>query len=401
MRKIDFFVGVPLCFLGTIFSTIRRLLFGARTAEPKNLLFIELSEMGSTILADPAMRKIRRQGGFSLHFLIFAKNRSSLELLGTIPKENIFVLRDDGLVALAVDTVTFLFWTRQRKIDTVVDLELFSRFTALLTGLSGAVRTVGYHAFHTEGLYRGEFLTHKVAYNPHQHIAKNFISLVNSLLAATPEHPYSKSIITDDEIILEKVQVSSGESSAMLQRVKEFCPEFDASKQSIVLLNANASELLPQRCWPSENYVAVAQLILERYKNVVVLCTGSRSERQGIEEIVTAVGNARCLNFAGRTTMAELPALYSICAFMLSNDSGPAHFAAVTAMRTYVFFGPETPHLYGSLGDTVPIYAGMACSPCVSAANHRKTPCHDNRCLQVITPEQVIEILTPDLDRLQ
>ena len=41
-------------------------------------------------------------------------------------------------------------------IDTVIDLELFSRFTALLTGLSGADRRVGFHRFHNEGLYRGE-----------------------------------------------------------------------------------------------------------------------------------------------------------------------------------------------------------------------------------------------------
>jgi ADP-heptose:LPS heptosyltransferase len=107
------------------------------------------------------------------------------------------------------------------------------------------------------------------------------------------------------------------------------------------------------------------------------------------------------MNFAGGTTMAVLPALYSISAFMLSNDSGPAHFAAATTMRTYVLFGPETPKLYGSLGDSIPIFAGMACSPCVSAANHRKTPCSDNKCMQIITPEHVLEILTPDLLKLQ
>jgi len=81
----------------------------------------------------------------------------------------------------------------------------------------------------------------------------------------------------------------------------------------------------------------------------------------------------------------------------LTNDSGPGHFAAVTDMPTYVFFGPETPALYGSLGKTTPIYAGLACSPCVSAANHRKTVCKDNVCLQVITPDQVYEILRPAL----
>ena len=60
----------------------------------------------------------------------------------------------------------------------------------------------------------------------------------------------------------------------------------------------------------------------------------------------------------------------------------PGHFAAITDMPTFVIFGPETPALYGSLGKTTPIYAGLACSPCVSASNHRKTACMDNVCLR-------------------
>jgi len=80
---------------------------------------------------------------------------------------------------------------------------------------------------------------------------------------------------------------------------------------------------------------------------------------------------------------------------LVTNASGPAHFAAVTRMPTCVLFGPETPALYASLGKTLPIFAGLACSPCVSAANHRKTSCTDNRCLQVITPESVYDTVRP------
>ncbi|HFQ88757.1 MAG TPA: hypothetical protein ENK27_01660, partial [Desulfobulbus sp.] len=42
---------------------------------------------------------------------------------------------------------------------------------------------------------------------------------------------------------------------------------------------------------------------------------------------------------------------------------------------------------------------GLACSPCVSAANHRKTPCTDNRCLQAITVDQVFAAIRPVLLR--
>ena len=119
-------------------------------------------------------------------------------------------------MTLALDSLRFLRWVRKAKIDTVVDLELFSRYSGLLTGLSGARRRVGFHKFHAEGLYRGEMLTHRVNYNGHIHMAKNFICMVNALLATKPEVPYSKTYVSDDEIRvpIQPVSEESKESDA-------------------------------------------------------------------------------------------------------------------------------------------------------------------------------------------
>ena len=46
---------------------------------------IELSEMGTTILAAPAMTKAREELKAELYFAIFKKNVGSLELLGDVP----------------------------------------------------------------------------------------------------------------------------------------------------------------------------------------------------------------------------------------------------------------------------------------------------------------------------
>ena len=357
--------------------------------------------MGSTILADPAMRKLKQRLHANLYFAIFKKNSPSLGLLGTIPKENIYTIDDSGFFPLAFDALKFLFWTRKKRIDAIIDMELFSRFSALLTGLSGAKTTVGFYAFYNEGLYRGDMLTHKVAYNPHLHISKNFIALANALLSDKAEVPYSKTAVSDDEITLPKVAVSELAKESMRRRIRETFPAFDPGRHHIVLFNANASELLPIRRWPQEKYITLARMIIERYPKVAILLTGGKSERAGLETIISGVSSDRCVNFAGQTSLSDLPALYSISACMLSNDSGPPHFASVTGMPTYVFFGPETPKLYGTLGTTTPIYAGLACSPCVSASNHRKTACTDNVCLQVITPEQVFGILRPKLEELK
>lgn len=385
MRFVDRYIGIPLCILGTVIKKIFFRSCGKKT--PKNILFVELSEMGSAVLADPAMRKAKKTHGTELFFLIFKKNKPSLMLLNTVRDENIFTINADGFLSLIKDTFRFLIWARKKKIDTCIDLELFSRYTALLSGFCGADNVVGFHNFHGEGLFRGAMLTHKVLYNPHMHIAKNFIAMVNALSEVSDGTPYSKTKIEDSEIRLEKAEISESAVQEVKEKIKQLYPKYSGGR--IVLINPNASELLPQRRWDMSRYASLIKRISEEFPDVLILITGALSEKREADNLLKESASLRCINFAGQLHLHELTALYSISSLMVSNDSGPAHFASVTNMPTVVIFGPETPDLYKSLGETSPVYASLACSPCVSAANHRKTPCRDNACLQAITVDMV------------
>src|SRR5580698_1545849 len=274
MRRIDRLAGQPLCAVATLLVRIRDWL-RARSVRPvKRILLIELSEMGSTVLASPAMRKARATLSADLYFVIFARNVGSLELVGAIAPDNIFTISDKSIFALARDTIAFLLWTRRKGIDTVVDLELFSRFTALLAGLCGADRRVGFYRFHQEGLYRGEMLTHRVAYNAHIHIAKNFIALIDALVAPAPTTPFSKTVIGDDQINVEIVLASARARGDVLERIRSLVP-FDPAQNRLVLINPNASELLPHRRWMPDRFGELVRRILATYADVVVLITGS------------------------------------------------------------------------------------------------------------------------------
>ena len=82
--------------------------------------------------------------------------------------------------------------------------------------------------------------------------------------------------------------------------------------------------------------------------------------------------------------------LYGLAEVLVTNDSGPAHFAALTDIDTVVLFGPETPHLFAGRGPrTHVVWAGIACSPCISALNNRQTACRDNVCMKMINVGQV------------
>lgn len=389
MRLVDYWIGIPLCFLATQWLRLA----GARKGpdEPRRVLFIELSEMGSTILANPALEKAKQELGAEIFFLIFERNAESLRLLPTVPESNIVTIREGSFFLLLLDTLRFFRWARKAKIDTVVDLELFSRYSGLLTGLSGARRRVGFYRFHGEGLYRGEMLTHRVNYNGHLHIAKNFLCMVNALLAPMPEVPYSKTHVSDDEIRVPVQPVSAHARDEMLALMAQVFTDYDPDHHRIVLLNPNSSELLPQRRWPRENFCVLASLIVQEWDDVVVLITGSPNEREEALGMERRVDHRRVRSIAGMLRLTALPALYHLSTVLVTNDSGPAHFSAITPIRSIVLFGPETPRLYGSLGNTESITADLACSPCVSAANQKNSACTDPVCMKRITPERVLE----------
>ena len=397
MRAIDHWVGVPLC---AIVSPVIALIDGVKNIftrgpeTPKKLLFIELSEMGSAILVDPAMRNAQARGA-EIFFLIFKSNRASLTLLNTVKPENIFTIDSSSLGGLIKDTLLFLILARKHRIDTVIDLELFSRFTALLTGMCGARRRVGYHIFHGEGLWRGFMLTRKVHYNPHIHITKNFLSLIHAAFAQKIEVPFSKIEIPDSEVRLEQAVINPGALEKVRERIEKLAKEanihYAPGKNRLILINPNASDLLPQRRWAQQRFSELIQAIHQKYPDDLILITGSPAEFEYVEKVRAVANIKNALNFAGQVSFAELPPLYTLSDVMVTNDSGPGHFSAVTPLRTVVLFGPETPALYGSVGNSIAITANLACSPCVSAANHRKTPCHDNVCMQAITVPQVLD----------
>ena len=404
MRAIDHWVGVPLCAIASpvvaLIDGVKNI-FSRSPEAPRKLLFIELSEMGSAILVDPAMRNAQARGA-ELFFLIFKSNRASLTLLNTVKPENIFTIDSSSLGGLIKDTLQFLLVARKHRIDTVIDLELFSRFTALLTGLCGARRRVGYHIFHGEGLWRGFMLTRKVHYNPHIHITKNFLSLIHAAFAQEIEVPFSKIHIADSEVHLEQAVIDPAVLSKVRERIEKLSATFNIAfkqgEQRLILVNPNASDLLPQRRWAQQRFSELIQGLNQRYPNDLILITGSPAEFDYVEKVRAVANVKNALNFAGQVSFAELPPLYTLSDVMVTNDSGPGHFSAVTPLRTVVLFGPETPALYGSIGKSIAITANLACSPCVSAANHRKTPCHDNVCMQAITVAQVLEKMAHQLN---
>jgi ADP-heptose:LPS heptosyltransferase len=158
----------------------------------------------------------------------------------------------------------------------------------------------------------------------------------------------------------------------------------------LILLNPNAGDLLPLRRWPARRYLELSRRLLTTYPDMFIGFTGAPGEAADIDRLAREVGSNRVISFAGKTTLRQLMLLYMRSEILVTNDSGPAHFASMTPVHVITLFGPETPDLFAARSaNTTPLWAGLACSPCVNAYNNRQTACRDNLCMQAITVDQV------------
>lgn len=393
MRKVDFWIGIPICFMFTLTHKLKSFLFGNKNFKKpvKNILFIELSEMGSAILAYSSLQKIKELfPNSNIHFLIFEENQESIHILNTLPKKNVLTINNKSFIKFIFSTLLTLLTIRKSKIDTVIDLELFSRATSILSYLSRAKRKIGFYKFHNEGLYRGNFLTHKVYYNPYIHMSLNFMALICSLKSNLNESPMLKKHL-DNKIIPIQIDSPKDEKDKIFEKLQNLNPNIKRSNE-IIVINPNAG-LLPIRAWPLENYRKLIEKLLNK-KNVFIVIIGIKNA--SIEaKYICKLNPKRCIDLTNKTTLKELIHLFNISKIFITNDSGPAHFASLTPIKNIVFFGPETPKLYAPLGkNCIPIYSNFSCSPCINAFNHRKTSCNNNQCLKTITVKQVYDVIT-------
>lgn len=381
-------MGVPLCFGLTL---VRKLagLFTPKRAERacRSIVFVKLAEQGSTVLAyDALKRAVDKVGAKNVYFLVFKNNRFILDLLRLLPPENVLAVQTDSPMQMARSGLQQLWRIRQLRIDACVDMEFFTRFSALIAWLTGAPTRVGFHTYFGEGPYRGDLMTHRVLYNPHLHTTRAFTSLVLALDQDPAKFP-TFPVVPPVEPVLARFEPSGeeiAEARAILREVGT------REEQRIILLNANASDLLPLRKWDAANYVALARRLLAAFPDAAIGFTGAPTEAPAIKMLVDEVSSPRCLCLAGKTTLRQLLVIYGMADVLVTNDSGPAHFASMTTIDVVSLFGPETPALFAALGPrSHPVWVGLACSPCVNAFNNRQTSCQDNQCMKQIKVEEV------------
>lgn len=390
-RWIDRWLGQFLC--GVLSIWVRLLTLGRAqptlARSPRHILVILLSEMGSVVLAGPMFAALRlRYPGATLHVLQLKKNQEVALLLGLAQAQHLHALDDSSGWALLRDIWRVCRTLRRLPLDAVIDCELFSRISALLSYLSGAPLRAGFTPHTQEGLYRGSFINRAIPYNPYQHISQQFLSLIDALDASSMPRNKAAPMRERPSDTGLAVSFEAAELEAYRNQMLVDHPALVGRKVALIYAGGG---LLPERAWPAAHYAQVARGLCQAGHAVGLI--GLRDDAQLAQDLQTRIGSEWCVDLTGYTrSIRELLMLFHGADLLLTNDGGPGHFASLTPLRTMVFFGPETGRLYGPLGPRAQVLeSGLACSPCLSAYNHRETFCDgDNQCLKRLAPAPVL-----------
>jgi len=336
-----------------------------QSKDPLRILLARRSSMGDIVLTMPTLVALRR--GFpdayiawmvDSRFREIIEGHDCLDEVISVPRYGhhtpLYFLRE---------TIRSVQVLRERKFDVTVDLHGLLKSSAFCL-LSGAPRRI---CFADE---RREFnllcANERAPGNPDIHALDRYLMMAEYLGCPT-------------EPIEFRLPIAEASQQWAVQFVAENQP---APGQPLVGLNLGASR--PHKCWPTEYFAQLAEMLYKK-DGVVSVLIGSPEERplsQTVQQQVTVP----VIDAVGHTTLGQLPALIAQCDVVVSADSGPMHVAVAVDTPVVALIGPTLPHLTGPYGDNnIVLWSQPEC------ACRNKAGCSDYHCMREITPSSAHE----------
>jgi len=386
MKFLDKYLGWVLCVLLSALEGVASVFRGSRRpperSEEPRILLVKFWGMGSIILSSPLFKVIReRYPRGSLQFLTLSRNREVVEMFPEVDRAYTLEI-DRGFGGFLSSFVAAMQAVRLARPDIVMDLEFFTRFSAIVVYLTGARTRVGFKAWEK---WRGNLHLIGVPFNRYWHVSRNFSNLCAAVGIPVPAEPRLQRPTTPEpqRAAAEKIMAEQG-----------------LIKRQFVCLNPNSGEIALTRRWPAANWVELARKATAQWPDLKMAFLGGRGERDYVGAIVRQVNHPNVVDLAGLLSVAQLAHVLGQSRLLVTNDSGPLHLACAMDVPTLSFFGPETPVLYGPVGPHHTVfYRNMDCSPCINVHEDKSFRCHrrSSLCLESI---EVNEVVSRMADRL-
>jgi heptosyltransferase-1 len=340
---------------------------------PENILIVKLSAIGDVIHTLPALNVIRDQYPQArITWLVEEAAAGLIEghpaldrVLVSRRKRWLKGLSGPGKVQHLRKVIAFLRELRDTRYDMILDFQA-SLKGGLLIALARGRRKIGFGKGleHQEHSYL--FLNEKIpAVDMEIHALTRGLMLLEQVGIPASRIAYNLPVSDRDRDEINQMLAAAGVGR----------------QAKLVAINPVAQ--WETKLWDNTKFAALADHLVEQY-DVPVVFSGGPEDRPVIAAITSKM-RSKALNFAGKTSLKGLAALYERAALLVSTDTGPMHLGAAVGIPVVALFGPTAPWRTGPFGEGHRIVrTDCKCSPCF------KRSCATTHCMDGITVEKVI-----------
>ncbi len=154
----------------------------------------------------------------------------------------------------------------------------------------------------------------------------------------------------------------------------------------LIGLNPGAS-FGSSKCWPPDYFAQLAERLQADYGCKLLLLVGPGEEDIAAE--IVAKSTADIIDTAAdRIDLAALKPLIKRCDLLITNDTGPRHYAVAFEVPNIVLMGPTNPtYTASNLQSTQVLRKELPCVPC----HKKRCPLGHHECMTSILPQEVIQ----------
>lgn len=175
-------------------------------------------------------------------------------------------------------------------------------------------------------------------------------------------------------------------SNSIQQKGKQLLDHYGIESDEMVIGINPGAKFGSSKCWPPEYFARLAELFTSYLDCRILLFAGPGEER--IARSITDACNASIINtYYDKIDLALLKYLIRRCSLLVTNDTGPRHYAVAFDVPAVVLMGPTDPrYTAANLEKTSVLRMKLECSPC-----HKSICPGDHECMVMIKPETVFQ----------
>ncbi len=184
-------------------------------------------------------------------------------------------------------------------------------------------------------------------------------------------------------------------SGQLQERAEKIYSKYNITAGDMVIgLNPGAS-FGSSKCWPTEYYARLAEMLEKHYCCRLFMFTAPGEEEIAREIMAETTASVIDMRDEG-LDLDLLKPLIKRCSLLVTNDTGPRHYAVALDVSVAVIFGSTDPGLTASnLEKTATIRVDIECSPC----QQKKCPLEHHKCMKELLPDVVFAQVRELLER--